>query len=184
MLIGIAALLAIAQAVSGDSDRLHLWWSGLVGALGLLFLLYMVFHHGISLVGANVADLLDDPQQRQHLTMGVLITLGGAAEYAWARGGSLVWAYPWPLVLVIIAVMFIRHAQHGTHEAMEQSVRFHRILGITLVAAGLFAGSHALGASRATAYLWPLALLAAAAQLVAYREPAGAFEGTGHLQHS
>lgn len=92
---------------------------------------------------------------------------------------ALIWHYAWPGVLVLIGGMFVFHAQHGSHEAVARAVRFHRLLGAVLIAAGLLAGSHALWRRLSLAYLWPLVLLLAAVLLIVYREPEGAWELEG-----
>jgi predicted tellurium resistance membrane protein TerC len=53
----------------------------------------------------------------------------------------------------------------------------HRVLGITAIAAGVLRLAEIITGASIFGLLWPLALLAAAAQLLLYREPEGAFEG-------
>ncbi len=162
-----ASILALNEAFLNGSRSLRIAWSGLVTVLGVLFVLFLLFHHGLRRLPAWLADLAEDPQQRQHLVMGLLFTLGGLVEFTHAKGWTtaLIWHYVWPGVLVLIGGMFALHAQHGSHDAVAQAVRFHRLLGAVLIAAGLLAGSHALWRRLSLAYLWPLALLLVPFQL-------------------
>src|SRR3989337_1315149 len=69
-----------------------------------------------------------------------------------------------------------------TGQAVERAVRRHRYLGATLILAGLIAAAAVWVPNAALAVLWPVVLLAAAVQLLVYREPAGAYE-TAHAGH-
>ena len=81
--------------------------------------------------------------------------------------------------------MFLFHAQHGTSEAAARAVQQHRVLGTTLILAGLLNFVEISNGARFVAILWPIVLLVAAAQLLLYREPEGAYEGgTGHGGHA
>lgn len=186
-LAGVAGVLALGQGISGNSRALHVWWSGTITVLGLLFVLFLLFHHGLRLLPAWLADLSEDPQQRQHLTMGLLIVAGGFAEFVRAQGWttSAIAGYVWPLALVIIGILFVRHPQHGTEAALTRSVRFHRNLGLTLILAGLLAGGSVLRPAGIAMTLWPVVLIVGALLLVSYREPEGAWEDTapGHASH-
>lgn len=73
-ILGVAALLALVQVLPGRVD-LRLWWSAGLAVLGLLFVLFLILHHGFRLLPAWIADLMEDPQQRQHLVMGLLLLL-------------------------------------------------------------------------------------------------------------
>lgn len=175
-ILGVAALLALVQVLPGRVD-LRLWWSAGLAVLGLLFVLFLILHLGFRLLPAWIADLMEDSQQRQHLVMGLLLIAGGAAEFAVAGGrvASALPGYVWPATLVIIGVMFVLHTQHGTHEALAQSVRYHRLLGMTLVLAGLLAAANGRWPGGFLGIAWPVAQLVAAAELLAYREPPGAW---------
>lgn len=68
---------------------------------------------------------------------------------------------------------------------MAKAVRQHRLLGGTVIAAGLLRAAELATAFEVLAVLWPLAALAAAVQLLLYREPEGAYEtGGNHGAHS
>lgn len=72
-------------------------------------------------------------------------------------------------------VTFLGHTQHGRGPAVAHAVLRHRILGLT-VTAGLLRLAELAAGTGTFGWLWPIALLAAALQLVIYREPPGAFE--------
>jgi hypothetical protein len=83
--------------------------------------------------------VLDDRQQRQHLTMAGLVLVAGVTEIARLAGilPAPLFGYVWPAVLVVIGLLFTRHRQDGDHAAMIQAIRFHRLLGAVLILAGL-----------------------------------------------
>ena len=88
---------------------------------------------------------------------------------------------------MLIGGLFFFHAQHGTSEASVKALRQHRVLGITLIVAGLLRLIEISSGAELAGILWPLALLIAliaAAQLLLYREPEGAYEGElTHMGH-
>lgn len=123
-----------------------------------------------------------DPQQRQHTIMAAGIAVAGTAELV--RGSNPTLAYVWPAALLLIGILFLTHPQHGTGEAVARAVRQHRVLGATAIIAGLLRAVEFVTGRTPFAVLWPLALLVAAAQLILYREPEGAFEAAGdHGEH-
>lgn len=89
-------------------------------------------------------------------------------------------AYGWPVVAIIIGILFWLHEQHGTGDAVSKAVWQHRILGITIVIAGLLRLGEVITAASLLAILWPLALSTASAQWLLYREPEGAYEDGAH----
>jgi hypothetical protein len=117
-----------------------------------------------------------DPQQRQHSLIAIAIILAGAAQLIAANTGLLFLSYLWPLALVFIGILFMIHTQHGHSDARHQALFRHRILGITIITAGLLSLAEILLQSKTFAILWSLALLIAAVQLLLYREPEGAFD--------
>lgn len=76
-----------------------------------------------------------DPQQRQHTIMAAAVTVAGIAELL--RGDNVTLGFVWPAALLLIGALFLSHTQHGASEAMARAVRQHRILGVTIVLAGL-----------------------------------------------
>jgi hypothetical protein len=75
-----------------------------------------------------------------------------------------------------VGAMFLAHEQHGSGEARVRAERTHRRLAFTLLGAGGAKAADALGAPGPWRLAWPFAALAVAAQLLAYREPPGAYE--------
>jgi hypothetical protein len=118
-----------------------------------------------------------DAQQREHTIMAASIAVAGVAELL--RGSSLGWAYVWPGVMLLIGVLFLTHAQHGTGAAVAKALWQHRILGLTAIVAGLLRVAEVSTGVSIFGILWPIVLLAAAAQLILYREPEGAYEAEG-----
>ena len=176
-LLGIVGILALMQLWVMEA------WVGvllpvLLLKVGLLLVVFMYAHHPPT----DWPLIWADPQSKQHTIMATLLSLAGLVELLRAVGiaaGSS-WAFVWPLVLIVVGIMFMIHTQHGNHTAMAQAVRSHRILGITIVGGGLIKSVHVLWSGTIFAYLWPLLLLAAAIQLLIYREPEGAYANAGH----
>ena len=148
----------------------------LVAGVALLILIYPLYPP------SDWSLIWRDPQQRQHTIMAAAVALAGTAELLRARGA--LWGYVWPGALLLIGALFLIHTQHGQGSAVVRAVLLHRVLGGTIFAAGLFRLAEVITGRGTFALLWPLLLLAAAAQLLIYREPAGAFEAeSGHGGH-
>ena len=141
------------------------------GALLGLGLVGGSFHHG-----GPRRFFRADPQQAQHLQMAGLLT-GGALAGRRGRTGALVR----DLATARIGHLFLTHTQHGTSDAAARAVRRHRGLGAPIVGgAAATAVADTFGA-RAFRTAGAVLLIAAGGQLVAYREPEGAYEdGGGH----
>lgn len=75
-----------------------------------------------------------------------------------------------------VGAMFLAHEQHGTGEALRHSRAAHTRLGTSLTAAGGAKAASALGLPGPWRYVWPALALGVSAQLLAYREPEGAYE--------
>lgn len=121
-----------------------------------------------------------DAQQREHTIIAFATLLAGAAELL--QPGVPVLIYVWPAALILIGGLFFFHVRHGMSEAAVKAVRQHRALGITLIVTGLLRLIEISSGAKLAGSLWPFILLTAAAQLVLYREPAGAYEE--ELTHS
>lgn len=78
--------------------------------------------------------------------------------------------------MIGVGRMFLKHEQHGTGAAREQAERTHRRLGASLIAAGAARGADSLAVPGPWRFAWPLLALRVSVQLLAYREPAGAYE--------
>lgn len=125
-------------------------------------------HHG-----GPRAYLRHEHQDLEHIKMAGVIAAGALVETRNPAGrGRLGGAAS----LAAIGAMFLEHEQHGTGDALEQSLATHRRLGMSLVAAGAAKAADALRLPGPWRLAWPLAALAVAVQLIAYREPEGAYE--------
>lgn len=173
VLLLVIAVLAIAGNVFGTAWP-SIAWPVLVLMAGLLLLLAIYPTHPVG----DWPLIWHDPQQRQHTTIALALIAAGTAEFFRSSSSALGWVRPGALAL--IGVLFVTHAQHGTGEAVQEAARRHRFLGVTLILAGLIAA--AWTSNIALAVLWPVPLLAAAVQLLVYREPKGAYE-TAHAGH-
>ena len=163
-LLAVVGFLALLNNGTGAA------WAGvvwpillLVAGIPLLILIYPRHPR------VDWPSIWNDSQQRQHTIMALAITAAGAAVIAG-------WWFIWPVAAVLIGVIFISHTQHGQSEAVSRAVLIHCILGITLILAGLLNLAESITGVAVFAILWPIVLLAAAAQLLIYREPEGAFE--------
>jgi hypothetical protein len=151
-------------------------WPLLILLAGVLLLALIYPLHPLS----DWPAIWRDPQQRQHTIIAATLAVAGISELL--RGsGAPAWGYVWPAALLLIGVLFLTHAQHG--RAVARAVLLHRILGITIICAGLLRAIEVGTGADVFASLWPIALLVAAAQLIVYREPEGAFEEAGHGGH-
>lgn len=188
-ILGLAALVALVQATGQrGSGGARLIWPGLILTAGIALLGYLLLpHHGLDRARAQWTFIFRDPQQRQHLVLAFLATVGGATEllYRMGRLRGVIWLFVWPAAVAVVGLMFAAHTQHGTEEAVARAVLIHRLLGILLIATGVFKAAETLWVARARwlAFPWTITLLAAAALLVLYREPEGAYSvehGVGH----
>jgi len=187
MLLAVVAALAALEVFGTVSGGWRYLWPALLVGTGLfvpLFIWLAAREHRVPL-----ARVLADPQQRQHFTLSGWMLLGGPAEML-ALAGVLptVLGLVWPLVLALIGYGFLSHTQHGRSEAMAKAVRAHRVLGGTLILAGLARGIEILsGIHEGTVGLgWVVLLFAAALQFMWYREPDGAYaggDGGSHVGH-
>jgi hypothetical protein len=174
--VGVLAWLEAARALTGIGTYS---WAVLLVAAGVLLPL-VIFGHGHEAYeefGGREA-IWADPQQRQHLVMAAVLVVSGVSEVT-ARNAGVTWlGYVWPLGLAFVGILFTVHTQHGTSSAARRAVLVHRVLGVSIVLAGVArAVQLALEASRGFwAYAWVVILLVVALQLLVYREPVGAYE--------
>jgi len=172
----IVALFAFLDGV-GNAAWAAKAWPILLLCAGVVLLVLIYPRHPAS----DWPAIWRDMQQRQHTIMAVAVAAASAAELF--RGSIQVLAYVWPGAAILIGRMFLIHEQHGTSQAAANAVRQHRILGLTLIAAGLLRAGEVSTGNALLAIAWPVALFGAALQMLYYREPDGAFEthhGPGH----
>lgn len=166
IITGAGALLA-REALADREFEGRLAATLLTGA-GALLAIGLVggsFEHG------GPVTFFEADHQREHLQMAGLLTAGGIAQRA-GRIGRLLSS----VATARIGQMFLTHEQHGTGQAAEVSKGKHERLGRTILAA---AGTAALGEAlevRALKAASAALLLASGLQLIAYREPEGAYE--------
>ena len=185
--IALLALVALLEALG----RLHagrqryVWPLLILGAGAFLAAILILPVHGLGLWGAQLQFVWRDPQQRQHLFIAFALLAAGSAEYvrrarpAWDGTGL---RFVWPAAVAGIGLSFLLHTQHGSGAAVATATRIHQGLAALLLSAGLLAAGDA-GMGRRRRWLsvsWPMLLLVAAAMLIGYREPAGAYEGEHH----
>jgi hypothetical protein len=163
--LAVASILAVAAVAGVVDPRL---WAGLLALFGVVFVLYLIVHHGFENVRRNWRYIRNDPQQRQHLALGALIAAGAIAEIMGAP-------FAFALALAAVGTLFILHPQHGTHEAARRARRAHAWLGSLLLLAAV-GRAIAIPQTGWGAAAWALPLLVAALVLIRYQEPAGAYE--------
>ncbi len=173
-IVGVLALIGSIGVVAWASTA----WPLLILLAGVLLLVLIYPLHPLS----DWSAIWRDPQQRQHTIMATGLVVAGTSELLRASGDRG-WGYVWPVVLLVVGVLFLTHAQHGRGRAVARAVLLHRILGITVICAGLLRAMEVGTGESVFAFLWPIALLVAAAQLIVYREPEGAFEEAAHAGH-
>ncbi|HEX6041623.1 hypothetical protein [Longimicrobium sp.] len=180
LIVGVTALLVLGEA--GRRIRNRLLWPGAVCLAGLFLLAALLApHHGWEHARAQWVFVFGDAQQRQHLAIAALVTLGGVAEILHRSGGlpGKRWAFVWPLAVAGVGAAFLLHTQHGTGEAVARAVLVHRLLAAAFIATALLRAAEVLKGPRAgfLRYAWGVTLLVAAGILFAYREPPGAYAG-------
>ncbi len=176
LISGTAAIFALLEELGIFARISRYLWPGLLSFSGAFLTLYLLLHHGRRNIKLTSKAIWIDPQQRQHLMMGLMLFLSGQVELLRARGllPGRRWGLILPGALAVMGGMFLTHPQHGTEEAVRESARYHSILGIMLVLTGLFRGFKVV--SSMPGHLWAGLLLIVAASLVRYREPEGAYE--------
>ena len=135
-IVGFLALLEASGYFHGDGWAYA--WPAFLLLAGLVLPAYMLLHHGLDRVKVSWRFVMEDPQQRQHFLMAVLLLVAGLAEMSQRLrgGGTLLFGLVWPIALGVIGGLFLVHTQHGTHEAVSWAMRVHRYLGVVLIAAG------------------------------------------------
>ncbi|MBI5300633.1 MAG: hypothetical protein HY868_00735 [Chloroflexi bacterium] len=170
-LLGAVAMLALLNAL-GIAAWAWLAWSLLLLSSGVVLLFLLYARHPLP----DWSAIWSDMQQHQHTQMAAASVLAGAAELVRAGTPNVILGIVFPAMLVFIGMSFVIHEQHGTGKAVAQAVVRHRILGATLAIAGLMRVTEIFLGQPSLAFAWSIVLLAAAVQLLLYREPAGAYE--------
>ncbi len=177
-LFAMVVIIAFVQ-ITGiyRANWLKYAWPSLMLMAGL-FLPIFSFSHHFNEMGLAWKATITDAQQRQHFYLAILATVAGAAELYSLKTDKLWPKAAFPIVLLIIGVLFLTHEQHGTSEAVVRAVTIHRYLGASFILAGVFRAVEVLGKGRLklAAYAWMLFLLIASGLLISYREPEGAYQ--------
>ena len=113
-----ASDLAIAGNVF-ETAWASIAWPVLVLTAGLLLLLAIYLTHPVG----DWPLIWRDPQQRQHTIIALALIAAGAAESIRSSPAGL--GLVWPGAFVLIGVLFLTHAQHGTGQAVQKAVRRH-----------------------------------------------------------
>jgi hypothetical protein len=185
VLLFVVSVAAGSEVLGAIRGGWRYFWPVLLMMAGLfipVFILWVARRYRVP-----IARLWADSQQRQHFILSTFLFIGGLAELIRLRGifpslSGLVM----PVMLGLIGYLFISHTQHGTAEAVAKAILAHRLLGVTLILAGLM---RAIMVASSTASIvvglaWTLLLLAAAIQLVLYREPEGAYSVQSNHDHA
>jgi hypothetical protein len=167
-LIAGAGTVVLRDALARDDADSRTASTVLAGAGALL---------GVALVGGSfehggpVQFFRADHQQREHLQMAALLTAGGLAR-RFGRTGRLLGS----LATARIGQMFLTHEQHGTGEAAAEAKGKHERLGRTILGAAAASALGELFDLTALRAAGAALLVLSGLQLVAYREPPGAYE--------
>ena len=174
------ALIALLQALGyAQSKAAQYLWPGLILVAGVFLPAYILLQRGFDGIGLTWNLVIEDPQQREHFLMALLLLAAGLAEVL-DRAKLLLTRlrkFVAPAAFVAIGLLFVFHTEYGTPEAIAESVTKHRYLGLVIAIAGLFKAADGLWRKkfRWIAFPWIAMLFIAALILITYREPAGAY---------
>lgn len=153
-------------------------WPFIVFLSGLFLPIFVFIHHSDEFDLAIRASLAD-PQQVQHLSMAILLMIGGIGEIFSIRSGgkNILLKLIFPTVILIIGGMFLLHPQHGTAEALHTAKIVHNALGTVLVLTGIlrFFASFFAEKRKWLLYPWIFFLIISAILLITYHEPPGSY---------
>lgn len=179
-LFAIVAVIAFLRARGwGTWKGAQYLWPSLIVIAGLFLPVYILFQLGSTKIIVTRDFIFRDPQQREHLSMALLLVLAGLAEIA--SEAKVVRAKIWKLIapgaLVVIGLVLLYHTEYGTQEAVAEAVTIHRYQGSLIILVGVLKAAAVLWerSLKWLAYPWIVVLLVTAALLIGYREPAGAY---------
>ena|SRR2546422_7490573 len=180
VLFAIVGLIALVQAMGYmRSKRAQYLWPSLIVIAGIFLPAYIFLQRGFDQISVSWNFVINDPQQRQHFFMAGLLMIAGAAELA-VRSNTVrgrLWKFVAPGALLVIGITLLFHTQYGTTEAIAESMRKHHYQGAAVILVALFRTADILWQRRNKwlAYPWIVFLFVAAALLITYREPWGAY---------
>jgi hypothetical protein len=137
---------------------------------GLLFVSFVLIGHVIYIAATGLGWRFDH-EHMIHLTIGVLMLLGGWGELHYRRNKK---AKKWlisalPASLILSGALFL-HPQHGLGNVLEYMTLYHRILAIGLIVAGLAMTARATFRNNRGVSVVALCLVAIAGLIfIAYR---------------
>ncbi len=153
-IVGLLALLGNLGIFTWVSSA----WPILVLISGIVLLCLLYALHPVSEWGL----IWRDAQQREHTIIAVAVAIASVAQLL--RSAIPVLSYVWPAAIILTGSLFLFHAQHGTSEAAARALQQHRVLGSTLIAAGLLNLIETVNGAGFAAILWPIVLIIAAVQ--------------------
>jgi hypothetical protein len=180
VLFAFVGLIAFVQALGYMKRKgAQYLWPSLIVIAGIFLPTYILLQRGFGQIGISWNLIINDPQQRQHIFMAMLLVIAGAAEIALRAKivqGRL-WKFVAPGALLVIGITLLFHTQYGTPEAVAESMRKHHYQGASVILVALFRTADILWRPRnkLLAYPWIVFLFVAAALLISYREPWGAY---------
>ncbi len=186
-MFGIVAVIALLQTIGFlKSKGAQYLWPGLVFISGIFLPAYILLQRGPGGIGTTLNLVIRDPQQREHFLMALLLLAAGLAEVL-DRAKLLqtkLRRFVAPAAFIAIGILFFIHTEYGTPEAVAESVLKHRYFGFVIALAGLFKAAEVTWRKRFKwlAFPWIGLLLIAAAMLISYREPQGAYRTAPPLQ--
>jgi hypothetical protein len=183
LLLAVVALLALVEVGGYVRWRAAQYlWPALIVLAGIFLPLYVLLQRGFAQIDVSWNFAINDPQQRQHFFMALLLVIAGAAELAVrskiVRGKF--WKFIAPASLLVIGITLLFHTQYGTPEAVAESMRKHHYQGSSVILVGTSRIADVLWHKnrRWLAYPWIIFLFIASALLITYREPWGAYRNS------
>lgn len=169
----IIALLVAAKAFGylRTGWQEYLWPLAALAASLTLFGFLFVGHFGE--LGKAWRVLTTDIQQKQHLTMGLVLAAGAVIELLAIKLKNRWLHLVFPLSILIIGILFLTHPQHGGAELAQQAAAIHKLIGIGLIFGALAQAAAWLFEKyrQALLVILALALVFSAGLFMAYREP-------------
>jgi hypothetical protein len=180
VLFAIVALIALLQARGYVNWKgAQFTWPSLIVVAGVFLPAYILLQRGFDQISVSWNFIINDPQQRQHIFMAMLLVIAGTAEIA-IRAKMVqgrLWKFVAPGALLVSGVTLLFHTQYGTPEAVAESMRKHHYQGASVILVALFRTADILWRpkNKWLAYPWIIFLFIIAALLITYREPYGAY---------
>lgn len=175
----VALVLFLKTVGRMNAKKADLLWPGLIFGAGAFLIIYIFIHHPLGQMGLVWQVILEDPQQRQHMIMAVLLILVAGAQllYSLKKITSPLWQYAWPIALFVVGLLFLFHPQHGTPEAIAYMKPYHTALGVVILSTGALVLAAIKHQQNKILQFSAIGLLTLSALiLLFYREPAGAYQ--------